>query len=489
MSWRTDAAGGGWTLALAATLAAAAVLRLLGLNTGLWYDEIVTLVESARLPIAEITTRFTDVNTHPLYSVMAHLSLSVLGESAWALRLPAAIFGVASVVMVYRLSADMLSRAEAWVATAVIATSYHHVWFSQNARGYTVMGFFALVTTHALLRISRTGRGRDYVIYGLAAAAGIYTHLTMGFVVAGQAVVVLAGYVLRWEPARRQPLAPILWTWTGAAVLSIAAYAPFIPGIIALMGRDNTQQAASVATASWAIGEAVRSLLAGSGIPAALVGGLLAAFGSVSVLRRWPFAFALLVAPAVVTGATLVLLGQPLRPRFFFFLAGAAAIFVGRGIGAAADMMMTRAGTVSRRGAERAVVVGGALLVLMSLVPLRANYRIPKQDFGGAVALLEASEDAGMGIGMAGPACLPFEIYYNKRWSCLATESALDEMLSRGQRVRVVFTLSDYIMDAGLKDRLLSDCAVVREFPATLGGGAITVCEFAPDRPEPDVPS
>lgn len=69
------------------------------------------------------------------------------GESGWALRLPAALFGIASVVMVYVLAARYLSRVEAWVATAVIATSYHHVWFSQNARGYTLIGFLTLLST------------------------------------------------------------------------------------------------------------------------------------------------------------------------------------------------------------------------------------------------------------------------------------------------------------------------------------------------------
>ncbi len=84
----------GWGLAMAATIAVAAALRFYGLGSSLWYDEIVTLVESARRPVLEILTYFPDVNVHPLYSLLAHVSLETFGESNWALRLPACVFGV-----------------------------------------------------------------------------------------------------------------------------------------------------------------------------------------------------------------------------------------------------------------------------------------------------------------------------------------------------------------------------------------------------------
>src|SRR5687767_5805522 len=98
MSSKTDRSTGRWSAAPlgAATfliIVLAAVLRFISLDSGLWYDEIVTLVVSARKPIAQILTEFPDVNAHPLYSVLAHVSIHGFGESAWSLRLPAALFG------------------------------------------------------------------------------------------------------------------------------------------------------------------------------------------------------------------------------------------------------------------------------------------------------------------------------------------------------------------------------------------------------------
>ncbi len=479
MSSKTDSTGR-WTVVLFGTLLVAAVLRFIGLQSGLWYDEIMTLVLSVRHPFSQIVTEFVGVNAHPLYSVMAHASLSVFGESAWALRLPAAVFGIASVLMVYLLAVQILPRVEAWVAAITMATSYHHVWFSQNARGYTLMGFLTLLSTFFLLRAARTGRRADYVIYACACAAGIYTHLTMAFVVGGHAAVLLLGHALHWRPALTQSLRPMLWAWIAAAALSVLAYAPFVPGIVALMGLEATQQATGVTTLSWLVTEALRSLFAGTGMPAALLGGFFAAFGAVSLLRRWPLVFMLLVAPAVVTGLTLVALGQPIRPRFFFFLSGAAAVFVGRGIGAVVEAIAARRAHVQPAQVTAAVVACACVLLALSATALPTNYRVPKQDFDGAVSFLEAAEMQGARIAMAGPACPAFELYYLKSWPCLKAADDVRTVARSADRLLVVYTLAAYIADPVLREDVRTNCVVQRRFPGTLGDGEITVCALHP---------
>ena len=55
----------------------------------------------------------------------------------------------------------MRAVTEALPAYPLIATSYHHVWFSQNARAYTTLALLRLVTSGLLLRVLRDGRTRD----------------------------------------------------------------------------------------------------------------------------------------------------------------------------------------------------------------------------------------------------------------------------------------------------------------------------------------
>jgi 4-amino-4-deoxy-L-arabinose transferase-like glycosyltransferase len=478
-----ETAARAWRTALLATLALAAVLRLAGLGSGLWYDEIVTLVDSARLPLRQIVTEFSGVNAHPLYSVLAHASLAALGESAAALRLPAAVFGVVTIALVYALGARLTSRAEAWAGAALLATSYHHIWFSQNARGYTLLGALTLMTTMMLLRAAETRRTRDYLWYALAATAGVYTHLTMAFVVAGHVAVVLGGRALGWRPATRQHLVPLLWTWMGAAMLSALLYLPFLDGLRDEMNAEASQQAAQVATARWALGEALRQLLSGAGVPAAIAGGLLAAAGAISLWRRQPLAVALLVAPGVVTGLALAALGHPLRPRFVFFLAGGAAIFAGRGLGLVAGTLAARVRPLSPVSALVALTLA---FVAASSIGLPRNYRLPKQDFTGAVRYLDEAAVRGARVAAAGPACFPVERYFNRAsWRCLKTLDDWHQATSAPTRLLVVHTLTDYVDDPALGRALRTGCPELARFPGTLGGGDVIVCEPALANPPP----
>ena len=40
-------------------------------------------------------------------------------------------------------------------AAGLLTVSYHHVWFSQNARAYTALLFFTLIATTLCLRMCR----------------------------------------------------------------------------------------------------------------------------------------------------------------------------------------------------------------------------------------------------------------------------------------------------------------------------------------------
>ena len=467
-----------WFVVLMLTFLLAAALRVAGLDSSLWYDEIITLVQSVRHPVRQILTEFPGVNTHPLYSLLAHGSIAAFGESAWALRLPACVFGVASVMMVYVFAAGLMTRVEAWAASAVLATSYHHIWFSQNARGYTAMGFLTLLSTCFLLRAQRTGRRADYVVYALACVAGIYTHLTMAFVVGGHVLVTLSARGMRWHSSTPdQPLRPLLRAWSGVAVLSAAVYAPYLNALVAVMQAAAPRQAAAVATPGWALGEALRSLLSGAGLLAGVIAGGFAAIGAVSMYRRHPVIVALLVVPAVLTGMTIVALHQPLRPRFFFFLSGAAAMFIGRGIGVACEALLRRTATLRLDRLPAAIAAAAMLLIAISAAALPRNYRLPKQDFDSAVQFLTAAEAQGAQIAASGPACLPVAIYYGKMsWPCLNSVDDWRDLAGTDRRLLMVYTLPDYL-DPMVRNNLRANCPPVHVFEGTLGGGDIVVCE------------
>ncbi|MGH7504186.1 MAG: glycosyltransferase family 39 protein, partial [Longimicrobiales bacterium] len=217
---------------LALLVVLATVLRAIGLGTEVWLDEMYTSILALRPSFLELLTVYNGDNQHPLYSLLGHLSIVLFGESPWSIRLPALVFGVASVPMLYVLGRQVATRREALLAAALLAVSYHHIWFSQNARGYTMLAFFAMLATHLLLRGVRHGRRRDFLGYAVAVALGIFTHLTMVFVVAAH-VLICAWLAFITPRERRLDWRLPLLGFTVGGVLTLALYAPIMTQVLA----------------------------------------------------------------------------------------------------------------------------------------------------------------------------------------------------------------------------------------------------------------
>ncbi len=100
-------------------LVLASTLRFYQLDGQLWLDEIAAL-RVYRKPFFETLTTFPAFFPNPLYELMAHASLVLLGESALSIRLPAAVFGVAGVLIFYRLVQRCLGSREALLAGALL---------------------------------------------------------------------------------------------------------------------------------------------------------------------------------------------------------------------------------------------------------------------------------------------------------------------------------------------------------------------------------
>jgi hypothetical protein len=473
-----------WPTAASLTLLAL-LLRLPGLGAGLWYDEYVTLVEAVRAPLGQILTTFPWNNDHKLYSVLAHLSVSAFGESAWSLRLPAMIFGVLSVPLLFLLAREVLGpRGPAASAALLLAVFWHHVSYSQNARGYSGLLFWVLAATWLLLRVARERRVALAVSYGVVCALGAYTHLTMIPIVIGHAAV---GLVWVWaragERAERFRLGAI--GMGAAAILTAVAYAPLVSDISAFFLHPTQAEAGStdVATPVWMIVETLRSLTGGGAallvaLPVLALAAWVGCLGLGSIARRpsgW-FALGLFVAPALTVAAFAMVLGRPVYPRFFLFLTGFALIGLVAGIRRLTDGRMGKKlargiGTSPRRMAMVVMV----LLALGVGAQLRTIYALPKQDFESAVAYLDTRATEGT-ILTVGLAAFPIARYFGRDWAEIIRIEDFDSTVEQGD-TWVVYSFPSYVeaVYPGFVARLSRDCQIEREFPGSVRGGALVV--------------
>lgn len=475
-----------WVWVAALTILAAA-LRIMGLNNGLWWDEIYFFVNTVRHPMAEIVTVFPGDTQHPLYSILARLSIVAFGEHAWSLRLPAVVFGSLSIPAIYLLGVAVATRAEALISAALLTISYHHVWFSQDARGYTALAFWALTSTSFLLRGIRTGRRGPYALYAVAASLGIYTHLTMTFLVASHVLICAGNFVVDWGKGmslRKWMLALQAFLLTGG--LTLLFYAPIMKQVLHFFVKQPSSMLA-VSTPRWAMWETLRGLTRGLGTEGVLVlAALVVVCGAWSYYRESRLVFALFALPAACTAVGAVLGRGTMYPRFFFFLIGFAILFVVRGLVVVPRWIVARfpessAGT--NIGMARVLsAILATVLIVASAFSLVRNYRYPKQDFEAAIRFVDAGRQPGEPVVTAGASTFPILQYYDKPWESVETVEQLRAIGNRGRTVWAVYTFPRYLesWSPPLAGMIRNEFTIIKVFPGTVGDGDVYVAEFHP---------
>ncbi len=461
---------------LAVLLVAAVALRLFRLDAGLWHDEVLAYTNYVRLPFGEIISTYKDQNQHFLFTLLAHLAFNIFGESGWALRLPAVLFGVGSIWALYLVGRQVTSTREALLSAALLTFSYHHIWFSQNGRGYSGLLFWTLLATWFLLRSLNEGRAYLWLLYALAAALGVYTNTTMLFVIAGHFIIYLLPLLTR---------RPKLWPDWGmgfllgfclAGFFTLLLHALPLPQVLAgLAGEESTVPAWK--NPMWALLEIVSALRIG------FAGGLVAAaalvvFGAgfISYARSKMVVIQLLIIPTVLCAATVIGLGHHLWPRLFIFAMGFAALVTIRGLMRLGQTAAAWFNASPAKSAWAGTALGLALILVSSLsIPL--VYR-PKQDFQGALNLVEAERQPGDAIVTVGLATFTYQNFYQTDWQEVKTLDALNTVRAQSKRTWLVYTFLPEVQSVypEIMASIQHDFKACKEFYGTVGSGTVFVC-------------
>jgi len=456
---------------LASILMLALILRLYRLGDGLWVDEVATLVNYVRQPFGIIVTTYDSENQHFVISLLARAVISITGESSWALRLPAVLFGVAGIWALYRFAFEVTTRQEAWQSAALLTVAYHHVWFSQNARGYSGVLFWTLLTSWIMLRALPTSRSRLWFVYGASVALGAYTHLTMTFVAAGHLLIFLATRARR----TREGWIPLA---SGFGLSAILAYTLFSFGLPQFISTALQEQSlvAEWRNPLWTLQETIRMMhLAGAKGAVGIVGLGLLGVGLASYWRSRRVVVALLFVPVALVSVTAIGMGHHLWPRTVFFSAGFGVLVVVRGLGDSANWLARVLRFPDRVRARSAQLAVGAA-ILMSTATLPFVYG-PKQDFLGAHDFINAQREPGDRVATVGVAQYPYKMLFGSEWDVVNSQRELAALRMKAKRVWVVFTFPLHMASAhpDVLETVESGYDLVRTFPGSLGGGTVYV--------------
>ncbi|PIU71988.1 hypothetical protein COS80_00195 [Candidatus Woesebacteria bacterium CG06_land_8_20_14_3_00_39_27] len=129
------------------------VLRLISLNQSFWLDEATSGLVVRNFSLTEIVTKFSPGDFHPpLYYLILKVWSSFFGTSEIALRFPSIIFGLLTIYFVYLIGKELFNKKAGIIAGILLATSGLHIYYSQEARMYSLTALLVSYLVYLFLK-------------------------------------------------------------------------------------------------------------------------------------------------------------------------------------------------------------------------------------------------------------------------------------------------------------------------------------------------
>lgn len=236
--------GRGFTVFIGCTVLLGCVLRCWNINQSFWWDEIWSTMIYVKAPslwqvVSSLGYYF---NNHIFYSLLARVSIKILGESEFAARLPALIMGLLGIAVVFQFGKRFLGETSGIIAAFLLAISAFHIDHSSEARGYSGLALFAILSSFYFLKGLKTNEFRSWVLYVLFTVLGFYSHVFMVAVSISQffssMLFIIGEKCSSWETritlkAFRNFLLAIFF----AGVTTVLIYAPILPAFFTNVGK------------------------------------------------------------------------------------------------------------------------------------------------------------------------------------------------------------------------------------------------------------
>lgn len=188
--------------ALAGLVVAGGVLRFATLGTqSFWLDEAAT-VDLLQRSFGDMLSGVSAGESTPhLYYIVAWLWAKVFGTGEVALRSLSALLGTAAIPVAYALGRRIAGRRAGLMAAALCAFNPLLVWYSQEARSYSLLVLLTGLTLLAMLNVvERPSRG-SLVAWTVLSILALATHYFAGFLIAAEAVWMVSRSESRARPA------------------------------------------------------------------------------------------------------------------------------------------------------------------------------------------------------------------------------------------------------------------------------------------------
>ena len=209
-------------------------------DAAVWWDEGFSVWE-ARMGLAALADR-TAYDVHPpFYYGALHFWRLAVGDGEFQLRFLSVIFGVLTLAVLWTLARWLLPKRPgvALMAVFLYAIARYMVWWSQEIRMYALVGFLALLSLYALVRLREGFRWRWGIAYVLSTAAALLSLYTLAF------LLVVEGLYWLWSVRRAaswRERSRLIGEWALLQVAVLALFLPWLTYALPRMWRWSVQE-------------------------------------------------------------------------------------------------------------------------------------------------------------------------------------------------------------------------------------------------------
>jgi 4-amino-4-deoxy-L-arabinose transferase-like glycosyltransferase len=194
-------------------------------------------------PPSLFSTLWSGIDLPALWFWVVAVFLKLGGTSLAVLRLPAALFGAATVVPLYALLRETWGRSAAIAGTAIMAFSISNVHYSRLALNNIVTQFFWATCFFFLLCALRSRRPSDWALAGLSAGLSEYFYHGTRLLPFILAVFMMFLLAVHWKQARQYA--------SGFLVLAGSYFVGFGPLLLHFIRNPNLYLGRGASLLSW----------------------------------------------------------------------------------------------------------------------------------------------------------------------------------------------------------------------------------------------
>ncbi len=219
-------------------LGVAAVVLRFWTRSPMWLDEALT-VNIASQPLHQIPQALRHDGHPPLYYLLLHGWMNLVGTSNAAIRSLAGIFGLLTVPAIWLVGRRVGGRTVAWCAAVVIAVMPFAIRYSTENRMYSLIMLLALLAwlcADAALR-----RPRPAPLVGLALCTGalLWSQYWAMWLGVAAAAIVIFRLVRARRAGERDRARAAAWV-LGALVVGALTFLPWVPTLLYQQAHTGT---------------------------------------------------------------------------------------------------------------------------------------------------------------------------------------------------------------------------------------------------------